>query len=214
MIRRPPRSTRTDTLFPLHDALPILVGKISSFSPEARLSGDTGALRWIVRGNYAREHTIENDYLNFHYASAVHAFTPAYNYDATNPFTTQDFRTLAAFGNVDLDIGKFTLHAGVRYTKADLDYSGCTKVNSDASGAAITTLFNALRAGQGLDPIAPLRAGDCQSLDATLTPNLRAESFDQDNVSWRAGGDFKPTDDVLLYANVSSGSKEIGRDNS
>src|SRR3546814_6986056 len=81
-----------------------------------------------------------------------------------------------------------------------LDGSDCTKVDSDASGAAITTLFNALRAGQGLDPIAPFRAGDCQSLDATLTPNLRAESFHQDNVSWRAGVDFKPTDDVLLYA--------------
>src|SRR3546814_17954238 len=26
MIRRPPRSTRTDTLFPLHDALPISLG--------------------------------------------------------------------------------------------------------------------------------------------------------------------------------------------
>src|SRR3546814_18387020 len=88
-----------------------------------------------------------------------------------------------------------------------LDGSDCTKVDSDASGAAITTLFNALRAGQGLDPIAPLRAGDCQSLDATLPPTPRAESFDQDNVSWRAGVDFKPPDDVLLYANVSRGHK-------
>jgi len=184
-----------------------VVGKITSFSTEARLSGDMGALRWIVGGNYSREHTIENDYLYFPYASAVHAFTPAYDYDSTNPFTTQDFRTLAAFGNVDLDIGQFTLHAGLRYTKADLDYSGCTKVNSDASGAAITTLFNALRAGQGLAPIDPLVAGECQSLDETLTPNLRSESFDQDNLSWRLGVDFKPHDDMLLYANVSRGYK-------
>src|SRR3546814_12041708 len=34
MLRRPPRSTRTDTLFPYHDALPIY--------PDIRISLDTG----------------------------------------------------------------------------------------------------------------------------------------------------------------------------
>lgn len=184
-----------------------VVGRISSFSTELRLAGDMGPVRWIVGGSYSREHSLEDDYLDFPYTSSRHAFTPLYGYDQTNPHTTQDFLTKAAFANVDLDVGKFTFHAGVRYTKADLDYTGCTKVNSDESGAAITTLFNVLRAGQGLDPIPFLRKGDCQSLDHTLTPALRQDSFDQDNVSWRAGIDYKPNDDLLLYANVSRGYK-------
>ena len=182
-------------------------GRVRSFSQEVRLSGDKGGLRWILGASYSREASNENDYNHFPYASAVHAFTPNFNYDESNPFTTQDFLTKAVFGNVDLDIGKLTLHGGLRYTKADLDFSGCTKVNSDGSGAAITTLFNSIRAGQGLPPLAFLKKGDCQSLDATLTPNLRVGSFDQDNVSWRAGIDYKPSNDVLLYANVSRGYK-------
>src|SRR3546814_3330488 len=34
MLRRPPRSTRTDTLFPRHDALPICLERESSKLPE------------------------------------------------------------------------------------------------------------------------------------------------------------------------------------
>jgi iron complex outermembrane receptor protein len=184
-----------------------VVGKITSFSSEARLAGDHGKVRWIVGGSYAKEHSIENDYLHFPYTSSRHAFTPLYDYTETNPFTTQDFKTLAAFGNLDLDIGKFTLHGGLRYTKADLDYSGCTKVNDDSSGAAITTLFNNLRVARGLSVLPLLTKGQCQSLDATLTPNLRTGTFNQDNLSWRGGIDFKPTKDVLLYANISRGYK-------
>jgi iron complex outermembrane receptor protein len=184
-----------------------IVGGVSSFSQELRLSGDTGRLRWIVGGNYSKEHSVENDYIHFPYASAVFAFTPLYRYDETNPFTRQDFTTKAVFGNADLDLGRFVFHAGVRYTDADLDYQGCTKVNSDSSGAAITTLFNGLRVARGLPALPFLTKGQCQSLDATLTPNLRDESFDQDNVSWRGGIDYKPNDDILLYANVSRGYK-------
>ena len=184
-----------------------VIGKISSFSTEARVAGDHGAFRWILGGSYAKEHSVENDYLDFPYTSSRHAFTPLYDYTQTNPFTTQDFTTKAVFGNVDLDVGKVTLHGGLRYTQADLDYSGCTKVNDDASGAAITTLFNNLRAARGLPALPFLKKGQCQSLDATLTPALRVSSFDQHNLSWRAGIDYKPNRDVLLYANVSRGYK-------
>jgi len=184
-----------------------VVGKVTSFSSEARLAGDHGNVRWILGASYAKEHSVENDYIHFPYTSSRHAFTPLYDYTETNPFTTQDFATKAVFGNVDLDIGPVTLHGGLRYTQADLDYTGCTKVNDDASGAAITTLFNTLRVARGIAAIPLLRKGECQSLDVTLTPNLRVGTFDQNNLSWRAGLDFKPNKDVLLYANVSRGYK-------
>lgn len=184
-----------------------IVGGATSFSQEMRLSGDMGNVRWILGGNYSRDRSVENDYIHFPYASANHAFTPLYRYTETNPFTTQNFGTKAVFGNVDWTIGKFVLHGGLRYTQADLTYSGCTKVNDDESGAAITSLFNVLRAGKGLPALPFLKKGQCQSLDATLTPNLRVGTFNQNNLSWRAGIDFKPNSDTLLYVNVSRGYK-------
>jgi len=184
-----------------------IVGGATSFSQELRLTGDMGNVRWIVGGNYSRDRSVENDYIHFPYASANHAFTPLYRYTETNPFTTQNFGTKAVFGNVDWTFGRIVLHGGLRYTQADLDYSGCTKVNSDESGAAITTLFNVLRAGKGLPALPFLKKGQCQSLDATLTPNLRVGTFNQHNLSWRAGIDFKPNSDTLLYVNVSRGYK-------
>src|SRR3546814_15177032 len=45
MIRRPPRSTRTDTLFSLHDALPI-----SQYGPiSARVTGTTTSPQVLLR---------------------------------------------------------------------------------------------------------------------------------------------------------------------
>jgi outer membrane receptor protein involved in Fe transport len=184
-----------------------VVGHVSSFSEELRLAGEMNHFHWVLGGNYSDDRSVENDYINFPYASANYAFSPTIVYDATNPYTTQHFTTKAVFGNVDLDVGKFTFHGGARYTQADLNFTGCTKVNDDSSGAAITGLFNILRAGQGLPAIPNLTKGQCQSLDATLTPNLRVSSLDQHNVSWRTGVDYKPNRDVLLYANVSRGYK-------
>jgi iron complex outermembrane receptor protein len=184
-----------------------IVGHVSSFSEELRLAGEINHFHWVVGGNYSDDRSLENDYIHFPYASANHAFNPVVVYDETNPFTTQHFKTKAAFGNVDLDVGKLTFHGGVRYTQADLDFTGCTKVNDNSSGQAITGLFNILRAGKGLPAIPNLTKGQCQSLDATLTPNLRVSSLNQNNVSWRVGADYKPNKDVLLYANVSRGYK-------
>src|SRR3546814_1768051 len=62
MIRRPPRSTRTDTLFPLHDALPISRAR----APRAlRSARSAPAPRWDrphrrhIRSARSEEHTSE-----------------------------------------------------------------------------------------------------------------------------------------------------------
>src|SRR3546814_8322987 len=55
MLRRPPRSTRTDTLFPYHDALPICIADVAlagmaAQRVDARIERRVGAL-----GGFGRE---------------------------------------------------------------------------------------------------------------------------------------------------------------
>src|SRR3546814_17572722 len=47
MIRRPPRSTRTDTLFPYTDALPILGPMIQRGVPSAAISSRNGSVSGV-----------------------------------------------------------------------------------------------------------------------------------------------------------------------
>src|SRR3546814_3947316 len=80
MIRRPPRSTRTDTLFPLHDALPICRGaapspRPGSRRPRARRSRwrseeHTSELQSLMRNSYAvfclEKKTQQHSHTNHH----------------------------------------------------------------------------------------------------------------------------------------------------
>ena len=184
-----------------------VTGRLSSVSEELRLSGTRDNLKWILGGNYSYDTSVENDHIYFPYASANYVFDPSEDYDETHPYIRQSFSTPAVFGNVDYTIGDFVLHGGIRYTEADLTYQGCTKVDNNSSGAAITSLFNILRSAYHLPPIPNLTAGQCQSLDETLTPNIRNGTLDQSNVSWRTGVDYKLSADILLYANISRGYK-------
>src|SRR3546814_11192559 len=58
-IRRPPRSTRTDTLFPCTTLF-----RSKSFSQELRLSGDMGRFLWMIGGSYQRQTANEYQHLS------------------------------------------------------------------------------------------------------------------------------------------------------
>lgn len=183
-------------------------GELSSLSQEFRLSGVTDLMTWIVGASISREESLENDYLSFPYSTGASGFGLAYSYSETNPYAKQTFNTRAVFANIEYSLNDmWTVHGGLRYTQADLDYEACTKINSVSSGQGITSLFNTLRGNAGLAPIPALLPGECQTLDANLMPGMRTGSFDQSNVAWRAGVDFKPFDRTLVYANVSRGFK-------
>lgn len=187
-------------------------GKITALSEELRLQGRTGGLTWIVGANYAREKTYQQDD-----AGPYDQSTSAYNFvDAGlgvpffvySQYARQKFVNKAVFANLDYDIGdKITLHGGIRYTDTRVDFAGCTADRGFALGQGIQNLLNAIRGGAGLDPIS-IAPGACVTIDAsTLTAVEVQDSLDEDNVSWRAGVDFKPSKDALLYASVSKGYK-------
>jgi outer membrane receptor protein involved in Fe transport len=57
-------------------------------------------------------------------------------------------------------------------------------------------------------PYVPAQPGACTTLStATLTPGPVFSSLNENNVSWRTGLDWKPSEGVLLYASVTKGYK-------
>jgi iron complex outermembrane receptor protein len=186
-------------------------GRITALSQELRLGGKTGDLSWIVGGNYSREKTYQHDEAAYPDSTSAYQLVdagvgvPFFRY---YQYARQKFVNKAVFANLDYDIGEFfTLHGGVRYTKTNIDFAGCTADRGNALGVGIENLLNFIRGGAGLGPI-DILPDACVTIDAsTLTAGEVRRSLNEDNVSWRAGIDFKPNRDVLLYASVSKGYK-------
>jgi len=172
--------------------------QIRSFNQEVRLAGLIGnEAHWIVGGNYARDTVDQKDngfdgYDTNGYALGAPGFFTYYN------LSDQTFANTAGFANIDYDvIPAVTLHAGARYTKADLAFNGCT---GDSGDGALAAAWNRVF-GTSAAP------GQCVTLSPTFTTGSVSKMLDQDNVSWRTGIDWKPVDETLLYANVSKGYK-------
>jgi iron complex outermembrane receptor protein len=180
-------------------------GSIKALFQELRLSGNFGnGSRWIVGGNYEHNIVQETQSLTASDASGFRFFNILFGVPTPNAVpisSTQRFRNLAAFANVDLVLSnKLTAHAGVRYTDSRDDFVGCT--GNSANGSLAAGLGIILRG----DPTA-FGNPACTQLDTTLTPAITRSRLSQDNVSWRAGLDFKPNSSTLLYVNVSRGYK-------
>ncbi|EQA99433.1 TonB-dependent receptor [Sphingobium sp. HDIP04] len=184
-------------------------GRITSFSTEERLTGNFGPATVILGLNYAYDRTREDAFWSMPYSTQNSYFTPLTNDVAAAPYGYQDFNTYAAFGNVDYDIGRLvTLHAGARYTKADLRYEGCSRPGNQHSADASTRLFNGVLAMVGRPLIPPIPLNGCSALDNNLAyAEHIGGTFNEDSLSWRVGVDVKPAERVLLYANASRGYK-------
>lgn len=186
-----------------HASLTNITGTLSSRSQELRLSGLIGPAQIVIGGNYSRDESDEDDGFTFPYTtSGISGHT-----DAIRLVGTQDFDTQAVFANVDVDLGaQFIAHAGVRYTETTDEFFSCGHAASDFSAVGYTATVNFLRSTRGLPPVT-LQNGDCVTLDENFeSVGLKGE-LSENNVSWRAGLDWKPALDTLIYANVSRGYK-------
>lgn len=183
-------------------------GTVKSFYQELRLALDTNGLHGIVGGSYERDRAVENNVFDFPYNTAAYALGAFGLFPGVRQISNQTFKTYGVFGNVDYDISDtITVHGGARYTKADLTYAGCSADIDGKDLAGITGLFNLFRSRVGKGPLAPLAPNSCISFNADYEPVLVAGSLNEDNISWRAGLDFKPSSNFMLYGNVSRGYK-------
>lgn len=193
-------------------------GKINAFSQELRLSGKIGDnLNFIVGANYSDEHVFENneqgpspDETAAYQLTDVVGTPPFFHY---SQFSDQKFESKAVFGNVDFEVGKLTLHGGARYTEAKIDFRGSTCDIDNGLASGIGTLLNVIRGQVGLPQNISIPQGGCVTIfdDPTqanfLTPGIVESQLKQHNLSWRAGADFKPNRDTMLYVSVSKGYK-------
>jgi len=188
------------------------LGTIKAFSQELRLAASLGNVDLIVGANYNDEKVYQQDnsgpYPDTPSAYTFYGLGLGIPFIYYNQFSDQRFETKAVFGNADWTIGNFVVHGGIRYTKTRDDFAGCTRDEGFALGQGVGNLLNVVRAGAGLDALPPIPEGGCVTIDGqTLTYGLVESSLPEDNVSWRAGVDWKPRPGMLLYASASRGYK-------
>ena len=183
------------------------LANIRSFNQELRIANaGNGPFRWVLGANYENSRTFEDQFLTFANGSSSNPSTMHIN--TTGSEVLQNIRNYAFFANGEYDIAeKLTLKLGGRYTNSRNRADMCSKGNGDG---LVSSLFNVIAqffTAPGV-PFTPIGVDDCYVLNAQGIPGDRIiDTLSEDNFSWRAGLDYKLSDDVLLYANVSRGYK-------
>jgi outer membrane receptor protein involved in Fe transport len=156
-----------------------------------------------VGANYENSRTFEDQGLTFANGSSSAPGTLFIN--TTGSEVLQKIRNYAFFANGEYDIANaLTLKLGGRYTKSRNRAELCSKGNGDG---LVSTLFNIIGGFSG-NPFTPIGVDDCYVLNARGVPGDRIlDTLSEDNFSWRAGLDYKPSKDTLVYVNVSRGYK-------
>ncbi|SEH19223.1 Outer membrane receptor proteins, mostly Fe transport [Sphingopyxis sp. YR583] len=176
-------------------------GTIKTVSQELRLSGmfagDRGS--FVVGGNYLKNKIFDRVV----YYQEAYSGLP-YGTILDGPYNLTD-RALGVYGNVDFEVvPQITLTGGIRYTTTKQTVNGCTTGNALAAGTL------GFLAGLG-NPAASAAyvPGGCLTIGPApgFLPEPTILEQKQHNVSWRAGINFKPTDDSLIYGLVSRGFK-------
>jgi outer membrane receptor protein involved in Fe transport len=185
-------------------------GYIHTFNQELRLANDAAsAFRWVLGGNIERSTTFERQIVSFANNSGD---TPSRNSIFQNGQQAhQSIRNYAFFANGEYDVTRaLTLKGAVRYTNSRNNAKIC---GFDAGDGQIAGLFNSLGQLLGTVPFTPIGTSGpvynrCFSLNANGVPGTPfIGSLKEDNVSWRAGIDYRLGSATLLYANVSRGYK-------
>jgi iron complex outermembrane receptor protein len=170
---------------PTHDAEFDQNDKVKQFSQEVRLAGGSDAnVNWIVGAYYSWDR--------------VKTFTPGQLTDIFNTHVLitadQETKSRAVFGQADWRLtDRLRVVTGVRYTDEDRDYVGGTRDLNPFGLSFLCLAVGACMPGPGQTQLSFIDAG-----------------ISDKNWSWRAGLNFKPTDDSLLYAAVSRGVKSGG----
>ena len=180
-------------------------GAIESFVQELRIANDPASrFRWLLGANYEDSKTVEDQLLRYFDNS---------NYDPANLYINgsavtnrQSIRNIAGFASVEFDVSDMvTLKAAGRYTDSRNRANICSYT---IPGGNVDILFNILGGMLGTTSFDPIGPDDCYTLNENLVPGEPfRQTLSEENFSWRVGADFKPSDDLLLYANVSRGYK-------
>jgi len=181
--------------------------EVTQFAQDLRLSGDIGALKYIVGAYYNREKVFNTTTIGFFTDIDVNGDGALNNLDCALGLTLglegcnirnafdQLKRSTALYTDLAWRASdRVTLRGGVRYTK---DKGEQYNLTSNAWGTDEVLVANLI---PGPVPVTALGTG-CVP-DGTTTVRC---AFDASKVTAKIGIDFKPAEDVLLYASASRG---------
>ena len=184
-------------------------GAARSYNQELRLAGETKRLRWLT-GGYATWQNADDDFTVDVAANSLAEPLPGLLPRITTAEGDFNFRTrsLALFGNLEYQFGeRLTLIGGLRYTTSRQRFQGCEKTGADPALGQLLGFLSAVARGT-LPLINVVPSNGCVSIDAvTLRQGLTRGTLNQDNISWRAGMNYKSEGDALIYASVAKGYK-------
>ena len=182
-------------------------GKIESFNQELRLSGTGNRLNWVAGLYYSYADINERNYSNTKLQSSTAPFPGLPGFTSVEAVTSSRLNTYAAFANADFRVtDHLSLVGGVRYTQANRSFSGCDIDPLDDEGKA-AAIFNVLQTALLGSLVKPAVSGGCFTLDQNFLPNMIHNKLNENNVSWRAGANWKTDGGTLLYANIAQGYK-------
>jgi outer membrane receptor protein involved in Fe transport len=181
-------------------------GHVESLFQELRLVAGQDWGNWLFGVNYSRDESRDQPlrfFPDFDAARRFQTIDPLAFGDRNQVTTRLHARTYAAFGRIDYHVSEnFSVEAGVRYNVDRRTFHNCNIVVSDS----FARYWNIYR--QGAEPRTEI--GDCLVMDSgngsLPLPDVRTD-LEENSVSWRAGANWHPTEDVLLYANASRGFK-------
>lgn len=183
-----------------------LYGNVKTFNQEIRLSGNSEGLNWIIGGSYDNVQTSQNNFFRLtDYSGNLGLITLTLNnFDSRS-------RSFGLFGNVEYEISpNFTILGGIRYTKTKLDATYCyndpaqdtAQGTAALYGSALNSVPITILPGQCFPTTGDLLLGTAAS---TLAPVDQAMT--EDNISFRAGANYKTDSGLLVYGTVSQGYK-------
>ena len=149
---------------------------------EVRLNGDTDSVQWVVGANYFNEEQAINNRVNNGIIQNL------------NLFADYETGALGLFGEVTYSMTDRTrLIAGLRYSEDEHDKTNFFRYAIHPSIAC-----------------PPPRQQVVNGVLACLTSGPEEESVDFDSVDWKLGFEHDLSDEVLLFASVSTGYKSGG----
>jgi iron complex outermembrane receptor protein len=182
---------------------------VNAFSQEIRIaSRNSGALGWLAGLYYGRESVHATVQFHFFDGYPGTFVTPdgatLFGFDEYNDFD-QIKTSKAAFVNAHFDVTPtFTLRAGARVTRDDISVKNFFALEGGLQSAPVgfapdggTTLWT-----QTIPTPATSQFSTALAPQAGVNPTLTQNN---NNVSFKAGADWKPTDGILAYLSFSQG---------
>lgn len=186
------------------------VGKVNTISQELRFSnGGATGFRYVLGGNIDQSNV--RQVVNYDFTDSASGLRNGISVNVNRGI--QKFTNFAFFGNGELNVLRtVTLKAGARYTDNKDVGRSCSYNDFDGPGSIGTFFYRVLLRGR----LGAYPAGACYVINnlgrpingvAPGDPGEFADTLHEHSVSWRAGIDWKPHDDLLIYANVAKGYK-------